>query len=186
MKPKIVSTLSKDFFHKDVIKKISETTNTKFGPYTQKQFVVDVPEFEGVIIGGEIRINEEVLQAAPNLKVVSRYGVGCDNIDIEECTRHKVYVTFTPVLSEAVAELTFTLMLSLSKLLFKADKFTREKWSQSTQLFPLGNDLYSKTLGLIGFGRISYQVAKRAHAFDMDILYTDLIRNEQAEKNFRA
>jgi glyoxylate reductase len=77
-------------------------------------------------------------------------------------------------------------MLSLSKLIFKADKFTREEWAQSKRLFPLGNDLYHKTLGLIGFGRISYQVAKRARAFDMDILYTDLIRNEQAEKKFNA
>ena len=187
MKPNIVSTLSKDFFHKDVIKRITETTNAKYGPYTQEQFILDIPKFDGIIIGGEkILINEEVLQAALNLKVVSRYGVGYDNIDIEACTRHKVYVTFTPVLSEAVAELAFTFMLSLSKLIFKADKFTREEWSKSKLFFPLGKDLYKKTLGIIGLGRISYQVAKRAHAFDMSILYADVVRNEQAEKKFNA
>lgn len=127
---------------------------------------------------------EELLSKAPKLKVVSRVGVGYDNIDVEACTRHRVYATITPgVVSDAVAELTMGLMLSLSRKIPFCDRYTRTEWqktgySQQTT----GTDLAGKMLGIVGLGRIGTEVAARAKAFKMNIIYYDKFRNAEAEK----
>jgi glyoxylate reductase len=120
-------------------------------------------------------IDEEVMDAAgPNLKVISSYSTGYDHIDIEEANRRGIYVTFTSdILAEATADLTFALILSISRRIVEADKFVRKKqwkFGWMPNLF-LGSDINGMTLGIFGLGRIGSAVARRAKGFDMKILY---------------
>ncbi len=120
------------------------------------------------------RIDAGVLDAAgPQLKIVANYAVGYNNIDLSAATERKVAVTNTPgVLTDTTADLTLALILALARCIVPADAYARQGkyrgWAP--ELF-LGTDVYGKTLGLLGFGRIGSAVAKRAFAFDMKIIY---------------
>jgi len=149
-----------------------------------------VKEVETMILSLEI-VDERLLANAPRLKIIARYGVGYDNVDVEACTRRGIYVTHTPgVLSHAVAELTIGLMLCLSRRLIHADRYVRTEWANPKGAkragLPMGIDLYGKTLGIIGLGRIGYEVASRARAFGMKIIYYDIERKADAEKALNA
>ncbi|GAB3264063.1 2-hydroxyacid dehydrogenase [Arthrobacter pigmenti] len=111
-------------------------------------------------------------EAGPDLKVVSTVAVGTDNIDLEAAARHNVVITNTPnVLTDATADLTLTLLLSLYRRVAEADAFLRRggSWSWSPRLF-LGRDPSEDVLGIIGFGRIGTAVARRALAFGMRVV----------------
>ena len=144
----------------------------------------EVRDVEAIILLLE-PINDTVLNNFPNLKVIARYGVGYDNVDVEACTRRGIYVTHTPgILSHAVAELTVGLMLCLSRGLINADKYVRTEWAKPNRVrLRMGIDLYGKTLGIIGLGRIGYEVAVRAKSFGMKIVYYDVERKVDAERN---
>ena len=114
-----------------------------------------------------IRTDDELMNHAPRLKVISNYGVGYDNIDVEAATRRKIIVTNTPdVVTEATAELTFSLILAVTRRIAEADRILRSKvpfrWGPM-QL--VGFELVGKTLGIIGFGRIGEAVARRGQGF---------------------
>ena len=118
-------------------------------------------------------IDKDVMDASPNLKIISNYAVGFNNIDIKEATRRKIPVCITPgILTEATADLTFALILSVVRKIVEADQYLRAGhftgWAPN--LF-LGGDLTGKTLGIIGMGRIGEAVAKRAKGFDMKVVY---------------
>ncbi len=134
-------------------------------------------------------IDAEVFDAAPKLRIVSQYAVGYDNIDIEEATKRGIYVTNTPgVLTETVADFTFALMLAVARRVVEADKYVREgKWKVAWHpLMMLGSDVYGRTLGIVGMGRIGSAVARRAKGFGMRILYYDSVRREDLEKELGA
>lgn len=119
-------------------------------------------------------IDKTVFDAGNKLKVISNYAVGFNNIDIMEATKRKIPVCITPgILTNATADLTWALILSVARKIVVSDKFTRaglfKGWGPN--LF-LGTDLSGKTLGIIGMGRIGTAVAKRAQGFDMRIIYT--------------
>ncbi len=156
-------------------------------PWTTDKFLEEVKDAEALIAFHE-PVNQELLDHAPKLKIVSRFGVGYDRLDVEACTAMEVYVTNTPgVLSHAVAELTIALMLSLSRRIPVADRYVRTEWGKpGTPLLPLRHDVAGKTLGIIGLGRIGYEVARRAKAFDMKIVYYDEVRNGKAEKDLQV
>ncbi|MEM3341867.1 MAG: D-glycerate dehydrogenase, partial [Thermoplasmata archaeon] len=153
-------------------------------------FEVKVHREERPLTSGEIRenaqgcfgiisllsdpIDKEVL-SIDSLKAVCQYAVGYDNIDVAEATRRGILITNTPgVLTETCADYTFALILALSRRILDADRFTREGkfrgWSPT--LF-LGKDVYGKTLGIIGLGRIGKAVARRAFGFSMKVLAYD-------------
>ncbi len=186
MKPKILSLEGPALYDLNDIEKFSDAMDIIFEPYNQDQFLKNIENYDGIILDAKIQLNEEALTKASRLKVVSRFGVGYDNVDVEACSRHNVYVSITPVLAEAVSDLTFALLLSLSRSIIHANNYTREEWVKTGKPFQLGRDLHHKILGIIGLGRIGFQVAKRGYAFDMDILYTDKLRNKQAENLFKA
>lgn len=139
------------------------------------------------MIGG--RITEEVLQKTPNLKVVARYGVGYDDCDVEAMTRHQVYLTHTPgVLSDAVADMVTALLLALNRQLVRCDAYVRTGWAKRASDRPsFGVDLRGKTIGIIGLGRIGFEMAKRCvKGFDMNLIYYDLYPNKKAEEELGA
>ena len=130
-------------------------------------------------------IDAEIFDAAPKLRIVSQYAVGYDNIDVREATKRGIYVTNTPgVLTETVADFTFALMLAVARRVVEADEYVRGgKWKVAWHpLMMLGSDVYGRTLGIVGMGRIGSAVARRAKGFGMRILYYDSVRREDLEK----
>lgn len=129
------------------------------------------------------RVDGALLDAAPRVRVVSNYAVGYDNIDVDAATARGVVVTNTPgVLTETVADFAMTLLLAAARRVVEADRFTREgRWKSWEPMLFLGQDLYGATLGLVGLGRIGAAVARRAHGFDMRLLYHDVVRREDLE-----
>ena len=122
------------------------------------------------------RIDGEVMEAAGRqLQVIANYAVGFNNIDVPAATARKIAVTNTPgVLTDTTADLTLALILGVARRLVEGDQYTRAgKYEGWAPLLFLGADVHHKTLGLMGFGRIGYAVAKRALGFDMRVLYHD-------------
>ena len=136
------------------------------------------------------KIDAEVMDSfGPQPKIIANMAVGFDNVDIEEAKKRGIMVTNTPeVLTDTVAEHTFALMLVIAHRIVEADKFTRAgKYNGWAPMLLLGGDLSGKTLGVVGLGRIGSRVAYHAtKGFDMKVLYYDIKRNEEFEKNFSA
>jgi glyoxylate reductase len=137
------------------------------------------------------RIDETFFDAAgPQLKIVANYAVGFDNVDLLEARARKIIVTNTPddKVNEAVAEHTFALMLALARRIPEADVYAKaKKYKGWDPTLMLGSDLYGKTLGIIGAGRIGAAVARRAvNGFGMKLVYADTHRNKDIEKEFKA
>ena len=131
-----------------------------------------VGEYDALIVRGRTKVTNAVFEAGKKLKVVGRAGVGVDNIDLEAAKAHHVTVVNSPLATTvAVAELTLSLMLSLMREIPRADASMKSgKWLKKE--FE-GRELYGKTLGVLGFGRIGSAVAARAKAFEMKILAYD-------------
>ena len=129
------------------------------------------------------RIDDELLDAAgPQLKVVSNFAVGYDNIDVAACTRRGVAVGNTPgVLTETTADLAFALLMATARRLPEARDYVRDdRWLTWGPMLLLGKDIHGATLGLVGFGRIGREMAKRATGFGMRTLYYDQVRADAA------
>lgn len=121
------------------------------------------------------KIDEEMLKLAPNLKIVSNYAVGYNNIDVDACTERNIWVGNTPgVLTETTADFAFTLMMTAARKIVSADKFVRGNKFKGwlPELF-MGTDIHHKRLGIIGMGRIGQALAQRANGFNMDVIYYD-------------
>jgi D-3-phosphoglycerate dehydrogenase len=141
-----------------------------------------VGEYDALIVRGRTKVTPAVFAAAKNLKVVGRAGVGVDNIDLKAAREAGVTVVNSPLAtSVSVAELTLGLMLSVMRDIPRADATMKAgKWLKKE--FE-GGELFKKTLGVIGFGRIGVAVAERAKAFDMEVLgYDPLIPAEEIKK----
>ena len=139
---------------------------------TPEQVLELVKEVDAIALRSDTRVTAEVIAAAPKLKVVGRAGVGVDNIDIEAATDHGVIVMNTPTGNTiATAELTFTHMLCGARPIvqacagMRAGRWDRKQFS--------GTELNSKTIGILGMGRIGTEIAKRAQAFNMTVLGYD-------------
>lgn len=143
--------------------------NDSGGILDEKAMCQMIAPCEGVILGVD-PLNATVLNAAPKLKAVSKYGVGLDNIDLAECERRGIKVSRTVgANSNAVADYAFALMLGVARRVALIDRRCRERdWSKIT-----GIDLYGKTLGIIGLGAIGKCVARRAAGFAMRVLAAD-------------
>jgi lactate dehydrogenase-like 2-hydroxyacid dehydrogenase len=120
-----------------------------------------------------LRVPEDAIEGAAQLRVVANIGAGYDNVDVEACTRRRILVTNTPdVLTEATADLAFALLLAAARRVVEGDRFVRqEQWPHWQWNFLWGAEMHGKTLGLYGFGRIGQAVARRGRGFSMRILY---------------
>lgn len=118
-------------------------------------------------------IDREIIDSAPDLKVISNYAAGYNNIDVKYCSQKNIVVTNTPdVLTDATADIAIMLMLMVSRRAVESERFTRSGFFKGwePELF-LGKSLYGKNLGILGLGRIGFATAKRAKAFGMNIFY---------------
>lgn len=135
------------------------------------------------------RVDAELLDAAgPQLRVVANYAVGHDNVDLAECTRRGVLLTNTPdVLTDATADLAWTLLMAAARRVVEADRLVRSGgWSGWAPLQMLGVSVASRTLGIVGAGRIGSAVARRSAGFDMRVLYCDARANPDLERELGA
>lgn len=136
------------------------------------------------------KIDTEVLSAAgPQCKIFANYAVGFDNVDVKAATQKGISITNTPgVLTDTVAEHAFSLLLSIAHRIPESDRFTRAgKYIGWEPMLLLGTDVSKKVMGIVGLGRIGSRVAHHAvHGFDMRVLYYDVKRNEEFEKEFGA
>jgi glyoxylate reductase len=143
-------------------------------PPTREWLESNIRGADGVLCMLTDRFDSELLEKAERLKVLSSMSVGLDHVDLDAATRRGIYVTYTPdVLTDATADLTWALLLAAARRVCEADRFVRGglwKVAWAPNLL-LGSDVYGKTLGIIGMGRIGYAVAKRATGFGMQILY---------------
>jgi len=144
-----------------------------------------VRDIDGLLCLLTDKIDENLLEAAVNLKVVSNIAVGFDNIDVPAATKRGIVVGNTPeVLTETTADLTFTLLMAAARRVAEADKYTRDgNWKTWGPAVMLGQDIHGATLGIIGLGRIGSGLARRASGFDMKVLYYDeLDRSEEEDR----
>src|SRR5579863_9656951 len=124
------------------------------------------------------KVNDELLDRAPNLRIAATVSVGYDNIDVAACTRRKIVATNTPgVLDDTTADFAFALLMAIARRIVEGDAWMRSGTWPGWNLDQLcGSDVTGKTLGILGFGRIGRAMAKRALGFDMRILYSDAVR----------
>jgi glyoxylate reductase len=136
------------------------------------------------------KIDEEMLAiAGPRLRIVANVAVGFDNIDVPGCTKRNVAVTNTPgVLDETTADFTWTLLMAVARRLVEADHMARSgAWKRWNLDQLCGTDIWGKTLGIIGFGRIGRAVARRASGFRMRVIYNSTSRAPlEIEKELNA
>jgi lactate dehydrogenase-like 2-hydroxyacid dehydrogenase len=136
----------------------------------------------GIATRGELGASRDMIAACPNLEVISVYGVGYDAVDLAACRERGIRVTNTPdVLTNDVADLGVAMMLCQSRGMIGAERWVKDgSWAEKG-LYPLKRRVWGKRAGVLGLGRIGYEVAKRLKGFDMEIAYSDV-----APKDFAA
>ena len=153
------------------------------GRIPRDELLPALQDVDGVLTSNQVRLDNDLLDACPRLRVISNNGVGYDNVDIPYATSKGVLVCNTPgVLTDAVADLTYGFMINLARGITAADRYVRDRrWGKEPPL-PLGVDLRGKTLGILGLGRIGSAVARRAPVFGLRVVYYDPVRNEPLEE----
>src|SRR5467141_5406201 len=148
-----------------------------------------VKDKEGLVCLLTEKVNDELLRVTPILRIAANVAVGYDNIDVDACTKRGVVATNTPgVLDETTADFAWTLMMAVARRLGEGEALARSGIWQGWDLDQLvGTDVWGKTLGIVGFGRIGRAMARRASGFQMKVIYADAIRAaEAAEKELKA
>jgi lactate dehydrogenase-like 2-hydroxyacid dehydrogenase len=152
--------------------------NTLDTPLSEAELIQKVKGKDGLLCLLTDDITETFLDANPQLKIVANVAVGFNNIDVQAATRQKIMVTNTPgVLDNTTADFTWCLLLASARRLAEADRYTRAGRYKGWGIMLLcGEDIFGKTLGVCGLGRIGRGVVKRAQGFEMRVLYTDAVR----------
>jgi glyoxylate reductase len=150
----------------------------EYGPPPKEEIIRKARNVDALVTLLSDKIDAEVFDAAPKLKIVAQMAVGFDNIDVAEATKRGIYVTNTPgVLTETTADFAWALLMAVARRVVEADKYVRSgQWKVSWHpSMLLGRDVYGATLGIVGAGRIGTAVARRAKGFNMKILYYDVV-----------
>ncbi|MDR4947567.1 2-hydroxyacid dehydrogenase [Neobacillus cucumis] len=157
-------------------------------PKTDPAFIHALKDVEG-IVGLALPVDQELLERAPKLKIVSNNSTGYNNLSIEEMTKRGVMGTNTPgVLEETTADAIFGILIASARRIAELDHFVKSgNWKGHLTTAEYAIDVHHKTLGIIGMGKIGSSIAKRAHlGFDMNILYYNRNRNLDAEEKYNA
>jgi glyoxylate reductase len=156
---------------------------------SREELLKRVADKEGLVCLLTEKVDDQLLSAAPKLRIASTVSVGYDNIDVAACTKHKVVATNTPgVLDDTTADFAWTLLMAIARRLLEGDAWMRSGTWPGWDLDQLvGGDIWGKTLGVLGFGRIGRGVARRARGFEMRVLYSDAVRaSAEVEKELNA
>jgi D-3-phosphoglycerate dehydrogenase len=153
------------------------------GPLAEADILKLVGTHDAIICGDDAFTRPVLEKCLPKLKVLAKYGIGVDKIDIPAATSLKIPVTFCPGVNHVtVAEHTFGLLLSLTRLIPQQDALIKKgEWKRST-----GRELAGKTMGILGLGRIGKEVAKRARAFEMKVCAFDLYWDDAFAKQYEV
>jgi glyoxylate reductase len=154
-------------------------------PPPYETMVEKIADKEGLLCLLTDRIDAILMEAAPNLKVISQCAVGYDNIDVDAARSRGIAIGNTPgVLTEATADFAFSLLMSAARRVVEGMDYVRAgKWETWGLTTLLGQDVFGATIGIIGMGRIGQAVAKRARGFEMRVLYYDLQRQPEVEES---
>jgi D-3-phosphoglycerate dehydrogenase len=153
------------------------------GPLPEAEILRLVGSHDAIICGDDAFTKQVLEKCLPKLKVLAKYGIGVDKIDVAAATAMKIPVTFCPGVNHVtVAEHTFGLLLSLTRLIPQQDALIKKgEWKRST-----GRELAGKTMGILGLGRIGKEVAKRARAFEMKVCAFDLYWDDAFAKQYEV
>ncbi|TYC68930.1 2-hydroxyacid dehydrogenase [Stappia sp. BW2] len=145
-------------------------------------FLSSVSErIRGIATRGELGADRALIEACPNLEIISVYGVGFDAVDLDACRERGIRVTNTPdVLTNDVADLGVAMMLVQSRGMIGAENWVRDGSWAAKGLYPLKNRVWGKRAGVLGLGRIGFEVAKRLAGFDLDIAYSGVTAKDYA------
>ncbi|MEM2419819.1 MAG: glyoxylate reductase [Candidatus Bathyarchaeia archaeon] len=150
----------------------------EYGPPPKNEIIRKARDVDALVTLLSDKIDAEVFDVAPKLKIIAQMAVGYDNIDVAEATKRGIYVTNTPgVLTETTADFAWALLMAVARRVVEADKYVRSgQWKVSWHpSMMLGRDVYGATLGILGAGRIGTAVARRAKGFNMKIIYYDVV-----------
>jgi glyoxylate reductase len=185
-KPKIYVTRELPERGLKIIKQHFETDVwPEYAPPPKKTIIEKAKNVDALATLLSDKIDAEVYNAAPKLKIVSQLAVGFDNIDHAEATKRGIYVTNTPeVLTDTTADFAWALLMAVARRVVEADKYVRTgQWKVGWHPAMLtGRDVFGTTIGIVGAGRIGYAMAKRALGFDMKVLFYDVIPRPEIEK----
>lgn len=179
-RPKVLLT---DIIDKKGIRMLEKVADVLVAPSPSEEVLLkEARDVDAIIVRTPAKITRKIIENAKRLKVISRYGVGYDNIDVPSATRNKIPVTYTPgVNALSVAEYTVSLMMVLAKQIVITDKALRaHKWELRHKY--TGFELNGKTLGIIGLGSIGQEVARLSKAIGMYVLYRDIVRKKEDEE----
>ena len=186
MKLKVLLTRK---LHDFAIKKLKRRYDVEINrgkiPMPKKELISKIRDKDGLVCFPYDTVNREVIDAAKKLKAISTFSVGHDQIDVKYAIKKGIVVSYTPeILTRATADLTMALMLALLRRVVEGDRTIRNnKWKVIFGAYDfLGTDLYGKTLGILGMGRIGKAVAKRAKGFEMNVAYHNRNRLSNAEE----
>lgn len=157
-------------------------------PIPRDELLRRVRDIEGLYSLLTERVDAELLDAAPKLKVVSNMAVGFDNIDVAECTRRGLPIGHTPgVLTDTTADFAWSLLMAAARRIPEGVRYVQEgKWKTWGPLLLLGPDIHDATLGIVGMGRIGQAMARRAQGFNMRVLYYDELVPQEAVADLGA
>lgn len=160
------------------------TLHRYFEAEDKESFVKECADkIRGIATRGELGADRALIDALPNLEVISVYGVGTDAVDMEAARERNIRVTNTPdVLTRDVADLGVAMMLAASRGIIGAEQWARSGSWLKKGYYPLKTRVSEKKVGILGLGRIGYEVAKRCAAFDMDIAYSDMAARDIARE----
>ena len=155
---------------------------------TKEEILAEVRDADALLCLLTDRIDAEIIDVAPDLRVISNYAVGYNNIDTDYAARKGIAVTNTPgVLTETTADLAWALLMAIARRIPESDVFMRQgRFRGWAPMLMLGSDVHGKTLGIIGMGDIGTAVARRAKGFGMRVLYHNRNRRPEAEREIGA
>lgn len=174
------------------VERLSESNDVWLWPQNsaidRDVLMTQIADVDGLYCMLTDRIDAELLDAAPNLRVVSNMAVGVDNIDLDECEKRGVAVGHTPgVLTDSTADMAWTLLMASSRRVEEAIDYVKSgAWGPWDPAGMLGYDVSRTTLGIVGMGRIGTAVARRSLGFDMEVLYSERMAREAAERETGA
>ncbi|MFD1604212.1 2-hydroxyacid dehydrogenase [Flavobacterium artemisiae] len=170
-------------------KGINFTINPTENVLSREEFIKICQEHDALLNVGTNKLDEDFFEQCPNLKGIALFSVGFDSVNIPSANSRKIPVGNTPdVLSRATSDVAFLLMQSVArKSFFNHKRILNDDWGSFDPLANLGQELYGKTLGIFGLGRIGFEMAKKCKAsFGMNIIYHNRSHNQEAEKELDA